>query len=85
MAQCYWNVRPHSVLRTFRIAAPCDCHENNPYNPPTYNVRTHTATSYNYARGPLIKEIRVECTSCGSERVTNVEHLDVCENEFNPG
>lgn len=84
MANTYWNVSPRSVLNKFRTAAPCSCHQDNPYNPPTYNVRTHTASSYIVGRGPLIKRISVECTSCGRETTTDVEHYGVYENDFNP-
>lgn len=84
MAQTYWNVTPHSVLATFRSAAPCSCHQDRPYQPPTYNVRTRTASSYIYGRGPLIKSIRVECTTCDAEKETNVESYGVYENDFNP-
>lgn len=84
MAKSYWNVHPHTVLDTFRCAAPCDCHSDNPYNPPTYNVRTRTASSYTLAKGPLIKEITVECTSCDRSKTTNVEYMGVYENDFNP-
>lgn len=84
MARIYWNVTPRSVLNTFRRAAPCDCHQERPYHPPTYNVSTHTESSYIVGRGPLIKNIRIECTSCGRVKETNVEYDGVYENDFNP-
>ena len=84
MANSYWNVSPRSVLDTFRSAAPCNCHQERPYSPPTYNVRTTTSSTYIHGRGPIIKRIRVECTSCGAERETDVEYMDVPEKNFNP-
>lgn len=84
MAENYWNVSPRSVLSTFDSAAPCDCHQERPYTPPTYNVRTRTSSSYIVGRGPLIKEIVVECTACGREKTTNVEYEGVYEKEFSP-
>ncbi len=83
MARTYWNVSPRSVLSTFRSAAPCSCHQNDPYHPPTYNVRTATSTLHLYG-SPVIKEIRVECTACGAESKTDVEYMEVTEANFNP-
>lgn len=84
MAQCYWNVSPRSVLNTFRSAAPCTCHQDKPYKYPSYNVRTTTSSTYVVGRGPIIKAIRVECTTCSREKVTNVEYMDVPEKDFSP-
>lgn len=84
MAKTYWNVSPRSVLNTFRAAAPCSCHRDCLYTPPTYNVRTRTTSSYIYGKGPLIRSICVECTTCGKERETNVEYDSVYENDFKP-
>ena len=84
MAKTYWNVSPHSVLDTFRIAAPCTCHSDNSYKPATYNVRTQTSSSYIVGKGPMIKRIFIECGSCGKSKWTDVEQMEVYENEFNP-
>lgn len=84
MAETYWNVSPHSVLSSFRCAAPCNCHEENAYTPPTYNVRTTTSGSYLGGKGAMIKKIHIECTACGKEKTTDVEHLEVYEKEFEP-
>lgn len=83
MAKSYWNVSPTSVLRVFGSAAPCDCHRERPLQYPTYNVRTTTSTLHIYG-SPVIKRVRVECTSCGREKETNVESMEVTESNFNP-
>lgn len=85
MAKVYYNIRPHTVLEHFRGVEPCNCHRDNPYNPPFYNVKTSTGTEYGYSTsGPIIKEISIVCSSCGRTKTTNVENYGVYENEFNP-
>lgn len=84
MAKNYYLVSPHSVLSVFPGTEPCDCHYEMPYEPPLYNVKTSTGTSYYGGSGPIIKEIEIECTACGKIRTSNVEAYDVYENYFNP-
>ena len=84
MPKCFWNVSPTRVLSVFgNGVAPCDCHRERPLKYPTHNVRTTTSTLHIHL-SPVIKSIRVECTSCGKEKLTNVEHLEITEANFNP-
>lgn len=84
MAKLYNNVSSHLVLARFRKAAPCCCHKDNACNPPLYDVKIFTGVPARVGLGHVIKEIRIKCTSCGKESVTDVECLEVYENQFNP-
>ena len=84
MANVYVDVSPRSVLARFRKAAPCSCYRENACNPPLYDVEIITGVPARVGLGHVIKQIHVKCTSCGKESVTDVEHLEVYENQFNP-
>lgn len=82
MGQMYWGLYSTTVLDKFRDVMPCFCHSDKPYNPPLYNVRTSTGTTYLGSRGPIIKEVTIECLSCGQSRTSNVEYKEIYENDF---
>ncbi len=84
MAKMYYKVSSSSVLRHFRGSEPCACHWTNPDNPPLYNVMTIISEQYWLGHGALIKEIVIDCLSCGRSSHTDVEAYGVCEDEFNP-
>lgn len=82
MGQMYWGVYPTALLDKFREEMPCSCYRDNVYRPPLYNVRTSTGTIYVGSRGPIIKEVTIECLSCGQLRASNVEYKGIYENDF---
>lgn len=81
MARSYWNVSAYKVLDGLRFAVPCNCNRN-PFNYPTYNVRTRTSTSYCVGKGPVVKSIIIECSSCGSTKETDIESMNIYENDL---
>jgi len=71
----------HCKLGPLKRFVPCSCHEN-PYRPPTYWVRTHTSTSYMVGKGPVIKEVRIQCDECGRTFFENIESYEIYESEL---
>lgn len=82
MPKMFWNVNPGSVLNVFENAAPCSCHRDM-HKFPTYNVKTSTSNYY-LSGSQVIKRVHVECGHCGAEKDTDVEYMQVTENDFNP-
>ena len=73
----------HHKLGPIARYTPCTCFEDNPYRPPTYWVRTKDSETYIYGRGPMIKELFIQCDECGRTFHENIEYDEIYDRDLN--